>query len=72
MENELLEKTRNLLKERKFTQLYQMLKEMQAVDIAILFDELDLTEVRMLFRLLPKTLAPQKPLWKWTAIHRNH
>lgn len=59
MENELLEKTREWLKDRKFTQLYQMLKEMQAADIAILFDELELTEIRMLFRLLPKTLAAE-------------
>ncbi len=59
MENDLLEKTREWLKDRKFTQLYQMLKEMQAADIAILFDELELTEIRMLFRLLPKTLAAE-------------
>ena len=59
MENELLEKTREWLRDRKFTQLYQMLKEMQAADIAILFDELELTEIRMLFRLLPKTLAAE-------------
>lgn len=46
-----------LLKERKFPQLREILLEMMPVDIAALFEELPPEDVPPVFRILPKELA---------------
>lgn len=49
----------NLLAERKFPHLRQILLEMNPVDIAALFDELPYEDVPLVFRILPKELAAE-------------
>ena len=46
-----------LLRERRFPTLKPILAEMNAVDIARIFEELEPDEIPILFRLLPKDLA---------------
>ena len=55
--DEILEQTRTLLAEKKFAQLYQLVKDLMPADIALLFEELPMEDVILLFRLLPKSLA---------------
>ena len=46
-----------LLEERKYSLLRQMLSNLNAADIALLFDEMDKKEIPLLYRLLPKEEA---------------
>ncbi len=46
-----------LLKERKYSLLRQMLNNLNSADIALLFDEMDKKEIPLLYRLLPKEEA---------------
>ncbi len=60
MENENIYDTIiNLLKERKFPQLRDILLEMMPVDIAELFPELPYEDVPLVYRILPKELAAE-------------
>ncbi|MCQ2432545.1 MAG: hypothetical protein MJ175_08080 [Clostridia bacterium] len=54
---EIIAETQTLLKGKKYAQLYQFVKEMQPSDIALIFEELPMEDVILLFRLLPKTMA---------------
>ncbi len=49
----------NLLAERKYSMLRQMLANLNAADIALLFDEIDKKEIPLLYRLLPKEEAAE-------------
>lgn len=48
-----------LLSERKYSMLRQMLANLNAADIALLFDEIDKKEIPLLYRLLPKEEAAE-------------
>lgn len=48
-----------LLSERKYSMLRQMLGNLNAADIALLFDEIDKKEIPLLYRLLPKEEAAE-------------
>lgn len=48
-----------LLAERKYSLLRQMLSNLNAADIALLFDEIDKKEIPLLYRLLPKEEAAE-------------
>lgn len=49
----------DLLLERKYSMLRQMLSKLNAADIALLFDEIDNKEIPLLYRLLPKEEAAE-------------
>ncbi len=51
------EKILEFIKQRKFTELKGMLSEMNAADIASIFEEIDEKDLLVIFRLLPKELA---------------
>jgi len=53
----MLEKVIELIDEKKFPALKEELKEMRAVDIAEIFEELDVKNCIIIFRLLPKDFA---------------
>ncbi len=55
----MLEQIEMLLKEKKFVQAGNVLKDMEPADIAILFDEFSMEEILVLYRLLPKELAAE-------------
>ena len=55
--NQIAEEAKELLSEKKYAKLYGIIKEMMPADIALLFEELPIEDVTLLFRLLPKTLA---------------
>ena len=57
MAEEKIDALLELLKQRKFTQVYDELKEMRPEDIAPLFEQIDMQDAVKLFRLLPKSLA---------------
>ena len=60
MENEnLSELITQLLIERRFPQLRELLLEMMPVDIAALFDELPEDDLPLVYRILPKELAAE-------------
>ena len=60
MENEnIYDMIIDLLKERKFPQLREILLEMMPVDIAGLFPELPYEDVPLVYRILPKELAAE-------------
>lgn len=60
MELEEIQKlTEGLLSERKYSMLRQMLGNLNAADIALLFDEIDKKEIPLLYRLLPKEEAAE-------------
>ena len=46
-----------LLEERKYSLLRQMLSNLNSADVALLFDEMDKKEIPLLYRLLPKEEA---------------
>lgn len=46
-----------LLSERKYSLLRQMLSNLNSADVALLFDEIDKKEIPLLYRLLPKEEA---------------
>ena len=46
-----------LLREKRYVELKNILSEMNAADIASLFEELDVNELVIVYRLLPKDLA---------------
>lgn len=52
-------KVLDLIRDRKFHDARMILVEMNPVDIAVVFDELALEDIVMLFRLLPKELAAE-------------
>ncbi|MBQ8141150.1 MAG: magnesium transporter [Clostridia bacterium] len=54
---ELNERILQLLRERKFSELKPIAASMNEVDLAEVFEELDTTELPILFRILPKDLA---------------
>ncbi len=56
---EIQELAESLLSERKYSMLRQMLANLNAADIALLFDEIDKKEIPLLYRLLPKEEAAE-------------
>lgn len=56
---EIQELAEGLLAERKYSMLRQMLDNLNAADIALLFDEIDKKEIPLLYRLLPKEEAAE-------------
>jgi len=55
MENEILD----LIAERKYTKLRELLSELNPADIALLFEEVPEREIPFLFRILPKEIAAE-------------
>ena len=51
------EKILELLKDRKFYELKELLETLNPADIASLFDDIPMEEVLIVFRLLPKETA---------------
>ncbi len=58
-EMSVMEQLLSLVEERKIAALRQALSDMNAVDIAALFEELDRQQALVVFRLLPKELAAE-------------
>ena len=56
---EIQELAEGLLSERKYSLLRQILNNLNAADIALLFDEIDEKEIPLLYRLLPKEEAAE-------------
>ncbi len=56
---EIQELAEGMLSERKYSMLRQMLGNLNAADIALLFDEIDKKEIPLLYRLLPKEEAAE-------------
>lgn len=56
---EIQELAEEMLAERKYSMLRQMLGNLNAADIALLFDEIDKKEIPLLYRLLPKEEAAE-------------
>lgn len=56
---EIQELAEEMLSERKYSMLRQMLGNLNAADIALLFDEIDKKEIPLLYRLLPKEEAAE-------------
>lgn len=54
-----LEKVLELLSDRKFSSLRNILVEMNPADIAIIFEEIEQRDIPLLFRMLPKELAAE-------------
>jgi magnesium transporter len=48
-----------LLEEKKYSEIKEILCDMNPVDIAALFEELNMVKIPLLFRLLPKVLAAE-------------
>ena len=55
MENKIL----SLIEEKKFTNLRQLLVEMEPADIAIILEEVEEKDLPVVFRILPKVLAAE-------------
>ena len=53
-----------LLEERKYSLLRQMLSNLNSADVALLFDEMDKKEIPLLYRPLPRPLR----LWCSRAV----
>ena len=58
-EEALVENIQNLLKEKKYSELKDILQDMNPADISALFNELPKDRIPLLFRLLPKVLAAE-------------
>lgn len=56
---EIQELAEGMLSERKYSMLRQMLGNLNAADIALLFDEINKKEIPLLYRLLPKEEAAE-------------
>ena len=56
---EIQELAEGMLEHRKYSMLRQMLGNLNAADIALLFDEIDKKEIPLLYRLLPKEEAAE-------------
>ena len=56
---EMNEKILQLLREKKFSELKPLVADMNEIDMAAVFEELDEVEIPILFRILPKDLAAQ-------------
>ena len=56
---ELDEKIFELIENKKFLELKQILSEMQPADIAEILEEADLKDIPVIFRILPKELAAE-------------
>ena len=54
-----IEEIQELISERKFTKLKDILAEENPADIAVVFDEVDKKHWLLLFRVLPKELAAE-------------
>ena len=67
---ELDEKIFELIENKKFLELKQILSEMQPADIAEILEEADLKDIPVIFRILPKEL-PLKFSSNLTAICSN-
>jgi len=52
-----LDQVRNLLENKQYTTLRQLLAEMNEADIAVIFEDLEEAEQLKLFRILPKDMA---------------
>lgn len=59
MEEKIINKTIELLEQKSFSALKSMLNDMMPADIALLFEELDKTDIVIVFRLLGKDLASE-------------
>ena len=59
MEEKIINKTIELLEQKSFPALKSMLNDMMPADIALLFEELDKTDIVIVFRLLGKDLASE-------------
>ena len=59
MENIDVEELLQLAKDKKYRQLKEALLELNEVDIALFFEELELDRVAIVFRMLPKELATE-------------
>ena len=55
MHDEILE----LISEKKYTRLRRELSEIEPIDIALIFEELNEKELPIIFRILPKKLAAE-------------
>lgn len=55
----LFDEIKTLLAGRQYAQLYQRVRPLQPADIALLFDEVPMEDVILLFRLLPKDTAAE-------------
>ena len=53
------EKALALLSEKKFSQLKELLREMNPVDLAGILEEMPLESLPLVYRLLPKELAAE-------------
>ena len=53
------EKALELLREKKYPQLRELLATMEAQDIALLLEEADMDVVPRIYRILPKELAAE-------------
>ena len=58
---------KELIREKKFSELRGILLRMYPADIAEFFEQLDRELCPILYRILPKELR-LKFLWKWTPI----
>ena len=53
------EKIISFLEEKKYAQIKEIFSNMEAADIAILFEDMQNEKLPLLFRLLPKELAAE-------------
>ncbi len=65
-----IEEIQELIAERKFTKLKDILAEVNPADIAVVFDEVDKKHWLLLFRVLPKELAAETFAYLETDMQR--
>ncbi len=65
-----IEEVKNLITERKFTSLKEMLADVNPADMVEIFDEVDKKHRLLLFRVLPKELAAETFAYMDTDMHR--
>ena len=58
-EEEIKEEVIELLENKRYTNLYKYLKQLNNQDISLLFEELSPEDIVLLFRLLPKDEAAE-------------
>lgn len=66
-----IEELEQLITERKFTKLKDMLSEVNPADMAMIFDEIDKKYRLLLFRVLPKELAAETFAYLETDMQRT-
>ena len=64
-----LDKILELLENKDFPQLGNLLKDMNPADVAELFEDLPREKMALVFRLLPK--EPRRPSSRWSRIRRS-